>query len=174
MADPKKKLESQLANAKNRRSNAANKAEYELSLNRNKGLKGEALTSGAAYNKAYYELQQADREVKRIEGLIANYKEPVKQKTEEEKIVENIQNIGSGKAVETETTTDTTGTTVGSAPSTRDIDKEIIAAPKFIYNKSDPEKKAFADQLNSAGYKVINWKDPEELIGNHSSKRYLI
>jgi len=43
MADPKKKLESQLANAKNRRSNAANKAEYELSLNRNKGLKGEAL-----------------------------------------------------------------------------------------------------------------------------------
>jgi hypothetical protein len=167
MANPKKRLESQLANAKNKRSNAADKAQYELSLNRNKGLKGDALTSGTAYNKAYYELQQADREVKRIEGLIANYKEPVKEKTEEEKIVENIQNIASGKVVETETTTDTTGTTVGSAPSTRDIDKEIIAAPKFIYGKSDPEKKAFADQLNTAGYKVVNWRDPEELVGKY-------
>jgi len=167
MANPKKRLESQLANAKNKRSNAADKAQYELSLNRNKGLKGDALTSGTAYNKAYYELQQADREVKRIEGLIANYKEPVKEKTEEEKIVENIQNIASGKVVETETTTDTTGTTVGSAPSTRDIDKEIIAAPKFIYGKSDTEKKAFADQLNTAGYKVVNWRDPEELVGKY-------
>jgi len=80
MANPKKRLESQLANAKNKRSFAADKAQYELSLNRNKGLKGEALTSGKAYNKAFYELQQANREVKRIEGLIANYKEPVKEK----------------------------------------------------------------------------------------------
>jgi hypothetical protein len=167
MANPKKRLESQLANAKNKRSNAADKAQYELSLNRNKGLKGDALTSGTAYNKAYYELQQADREVKRIEGLIANYKEPVKEKTEEEKIVENIQNIASGKVVETETTTDTTGTTVGSAPSTRDIDKEIIAAPKFLYGKSDPEKKAFADQLNAAGYKVANWRNIEDLVGKY-------
>jgi len=167
MANPKKRLESQLANAKNKRSFAADKAQYELSLNRNKGLKGEALTSGKAYNKAFYELQQANREVKRIEGLIANYKEPVKEKTEEEKIIENIQNIGSGKEVETETTTDTTGTTVGSAPSTRDIDKEIIAAPKFLYNKSDPEKKAFADQLTAAGYKVANWRNIEDLVGKY-------
>jgi len=166
MADPRKKLESQLRNAKNKRSNAANKAEYEVSLNRNKGLTGDALTSGTAYNKAYYELQQADREVKRIEGLIANYKEPVKVKTAEEQIVENIQNIGEGKVTDTGPT-GPTQPTVGSAPSTRDIDKEIIAAPKFLYNKSDLEKKAFADQLNAAGYKVTNWRNIEDLVGKY-------
>lgn len=166
MADPRKRLESQLKNAKNRRLNAANKAEYEVSLNRNKGLTGDALASGTAYNKAKYELDQADREVRRIEGLIANYKEPVKEKTKEEQIIENIQNIGSGKVVETKTT-ETTDTTVGSAPPTRDIDKEVKAAPKFIYGKSDQDKQAIARQLTAAGYKVANWRDVEDLVSKY-------
>lgn len=53
----------------------------------------------------------------------------------------------------------------GNAPASRDIAKEIAAAPKYIYGLSDADKQYYAQRLTAAGYPVPNWKNLEELIG---------
>ena len=55
----------------------------------------------------------------------------------------------------------------GNAPPSRDIAKEIAAAPKFIYGKDDAWKQAVAQRLTAAGYVVSNWKNIEELVGQY-------
>lgn len=55
----------------------------------------------------------------------------------------------------------------GNAPASRDIAKEIAAAPKFIYDKDDAWKQAVAQKLTAAGYVVSNWKNIEELVGQY-------
>jgi hypothetical protein len=55
----------------------------------------------------------------------------------------------------------------GSAPTTRDISKEIAAAPKYLYNLPDPTKQAIAAALTTGGYAVPNYKDIETLVGQY-------
>lgn len=55
----------------------------------------------------------------------------------------------------------------GNAPVSRDIAKEIAAAPKFIYGKDDAWKQAVAQRLTAAGYVVSNWRNLEELVGQY-------
>jgi hypothetical protein len=55
----------------------------------------------------------------------------------------------------------------GNALPSRDISKEIAAAPKWLYGKTDPEKQAIANALTSAGYPVTNYKDIETLVGQY-------
>ena len=55
----------------------------------------------------------------------------------------------------------------GNAPASRDIAKEIAAAPKFIYGKDDAWKQAVAQRLTAAGYVVSNWRNLEELVGQY-------
>ncbi len=139
MASPKSKLKAQLDNAKNRAKNAADKVNYEISLNRNKGLEGEQLKSGAGYNAANYALQQASNDVRRLQDLYNNYKEPEKAKTESQKVLDaeaqRIKELSEGKIPTVETPSSGTGTNVqvGTAPANRDINKEIAAAAKFLY-----------------------------------------
>ena len=173
MASPKNKLKAQLDNAKNRAKNAADKVNYEISLNRNKGLEGEQLKSGAGYNAANYALQQASNDVRRLQDLYNNYKEPEKAKTESQKVLDaeaqRIKELSEGKIPTVETPSSGTGTNVqvGTAPANRDINKEIAAAAKFLYGKDDATKKAFADRLALAGYKVSNWKSIEDLTSKY-------
>jgi len=173
MASPKKRLKAQLENAKNKAKNAADKVNYEISLNKNKGLKGKELTSGAGYNAANYALQQASNDVRRLQDLYNNYKEPEKAKTETEQVLDaetkRIDDLVKGVVPDTTTTASTTGTdiSVGTAPADRDINKEIAAAAKFLYEKDDPTKKAFADRLAQAGYKVANWRSIEDLTSRY-------
>jgi len=172
MASPKKRLKAQLENAKNKAKNAADKVNYEISLNKNKGLKGEELTSGAGYNAADYALKLASADVRRLQNLYDNYKEPEKAKTETEQVLDaetkRIDDLVKGVVPDT-TTASTTGTdiSVGTAPADRDIAKEQAAAAKFLYEKDDPTKKAIADRLGQAGYKVSNWKSIEELTSRY-------
>jgi hypothetical protein len=176
MAVTRKQLKSQLANATNRAKNARDKLTLEMSFNRNKGLPEK---SGAAYEAADAAFKAAGEEVEKARNALENFKEPEKKKTpkqiadEEEKLRQDDIIAGKDPVVEAakrreiaDQKKNATGQE-GSDTSARDIDKEIIAAPKFIYNKSDPEKKAFANELTSAGYKVINWRDPEELVGKY-------
>ena len=172
MASQKKRLKAQLENAKNKAKNAADKLNYEISVNRNKGLEGEELKSGTAYNAANYALEQASNEVRRLQDLYNNYKEPEKAKTETEKVIDaetkRINDLREGKVPEV-TTTSTTSTNVaaGTAPTNRDINKEIAAAAKFLYEKDDATKKAFAEKLGQAGYKVSNWRSIEDLTSKY-------
>jgi len=55
----------------------------------------------------------------------------------------------------------------GSAPTTRDISKEIAAAPKYLYNLPDPTKQAIAAVLTTGGYPVPNYKNIETLVGQY-------
>jgi hypothetical protein len=55
----------------------------------------------------------------------------------------------------------------GNALPSRDISKEIAAAPKWLYGKTDAEKQAIANELTSAGYPVTNYKDIETLVGQY-------
>jgi hypothetical protein len=173
MASQKKRLKAQLENAKNKAKNAADKLNYEISINRNKGLEGEELKSGTAYNAADYALKQASNEVRRLQDLYNNYKEPEKAKTETEKVLDTetkrIDDLVKGIVPETPTTTSTTGTnvSVGTAPADRDIAKEIAVAAKFLYDKDDTAKKIFAEKLGKAGYKVSNWRSIEDLTSKY-------
>ena len=176
MAVTRKQLKSQLANATNRAKNARDKLTLEMSFNRNKGLPEK---SGAAYEAADAAFKAAGEEVEKARKALDNFKEPEKKKTskqiadEEERLRQEDIIAGKDPVVEAakrKEIADKKNIATGQEnadPSARDIDKEIIAAPKFIYGKSDPEKKAFADQLNAAGYKVVNWRDPEELVGKY-------
>ena len=78
MAVTKKQLESQLKNAKNKASNAKDTLNYQMSLNRNKGLPEK---SGAAYEAANAAFEAAGKEVGRLEKAVADFKEVEKKKT---------------------------------------------------------------------------------------------
>jgi hypothetical protein len=180
MALTKKQLESQLKNAKNRALNARDKVTYEMSLNKNKNRPEK---SGAAYEAADAAFIAAGEEVRRLTEAIANYKEAEKKKTpkqiadEEERLRQ--EDILAGKdpvaeaakrkeaADKEKGVTGQQDTKVGSAPADRDINKEIAAAAKFLYEKDDATKKAFADRLAAAGYKVANWKSIEDLTSKY-------
>jgi len=55
----------------------------------------------------------------------------------------------------------------GSAPTTRDISKEIAASPKYLYNLPDLKKQEIAAALTGGGYAVPNYKDIENLVGQY-------
>jgi hypothetical protein len=180
MAFTKKQLESQLKNAKNKALNARDKLTYEMSINRNNNRPEK---SGSAYELANAELVAAGEEVKRLNKAIANYKVVEKKKTpkqiadEKEKLRQ--EDIIAGRdpvaeaakrdaaANEGKGITGEQGPQIGTAPADRDINKEIAAAAKFLFNQDDATKKAFADRLAAAGYKVANWKSIEDLTSKY-------
>lgn len=128
---------------------------------------------GAAKEAALQKVRDAYDASKAAQAALKQYKdlqEQQKQSKPENTIKSELEAAKKGEVytppVSTTGTTGTT-TTVGSAPKARDISKEIAAAPKWLYGKSDPEKKAIADQLTSAGYAVPNYKDIENLVGQY-------
>ena len=130
---------------------------------------------GAEYEAALQKIRDAYEASKTAQTALKNYKkqqskaEDEKNKPQTEKQAQ-LEAAAQGKvytpATGTIGTTGTTGTT-GTAPTVRDISKEIAAAPKWLYGKSDAEKKAIADQLTSGGYAVPNYKDIETLVGQY-------
>jgi hypothetical protein len=173
MAESLKELKSQLANATNRAKNARDTLNYEMSINRNKKLPEK---SGAAYEAADAALKAAGDEVKRLNTSITNFKKVEKKKTpkqiadEEERLRQ--EDIVAGKdpvaeaARRKEVADKAKGVAVDGTP-IRDINKEIAAAAKFLYEKDDITKKAFADRLGLAGYKVANWRSIEDLTSRY-------
>ena len=173
MAVTKKQLESKLANAKNKALNAQDALNYQMSLNRNKGLPEK---SGADYEAANTAFIAAGKEVGKLEQAITDFKEVEKKKTpkqiadEEEELRQEDIRTGKDPDIEAakrrEIANKKKGVTATGTP-IRDIDKEIAAAAKFLYEKDDITKKAFADRLGLAGYKVANWRSIEDLTSRY-------
>ena len=173
MAVTRKQLESQLKNAKNKASNARDKLTLEMSFNRNKGLPEKSGTDYEAANAAF---EAAGKEVGRLEKAVTDFKEVEKKKTpkqtadEEERLRQ--EDIAAGRdpvaeaASRKEVADKAKGVTATGTP-IRDINKEIAAAAKFLYEKDDTTKKAFADRLGLAGYKVANWRSIEDLTSRY-------
>jgi hypothetical protein len=173
MAVTKKQLESKLANAKNKALNAQDALNYQMSLNRNKGLPEK---SGAAYEAANTAFKAAGKEVGKLEQAITDFKEVEKKKTpkqiadEEERLRQ--EDIRTGKdpdieAAKRKEIADKKKNVNADGTPVRDINKEIAAAAKFLYEKDDITKKAFADRLGLAGYKVANWRSIEDLTSKY-------
>ena len=173
MAVTKKQLESKLANAKNKALNAQDALNYQMSLNRNKGLPEK---SGAAYEAANTAFKAAGKEVGKLEQAITDFKEVEKKQTpkqiadEEERLRQEDIRTGKDPDIEAakrkEIADKKKGVTATGTP-IRDINKEIAAAAKFLYEKDDITKKAFADRLGLAGYKVANWRSIEDLTSKY-------
>ena len=173
MAVTKKQLESKLANAKNKALNAQDALNYQMSLNRNKGLPEK---SGADYEAANTAFKAAGKEVGKLEQAITDFKEVEKKKTpkqiadEEEELRQEDIRTGKDPDIEAakrkEIADKKKGVTATGTP-IRDINKEIAAAAKFLYEKDDITKKAFADRLGLAGYKVANWRSIEDLTSRY-------
>jgi hypothetical protein len=137
---------------------------------------------GAELETALQKIRDAYTASKTAQAALKNYKE--KQTTvEAEKNkpqTERQAQLDAAKKGEVYTpatsSTATTGATgdtridlsaTGSAPTTRDISKEIAAAPKYLYNLPDPTKQAIAAALTTGGYAVPNYKDIETLVGQY-------
>ena len=167
MAVTKKQLESQLKNAKNKASNAKDTLNYQMSLNRNKGLPEK---SGAAYEAANAAFEAAGKEVGRLEKAVADFKEVEKKKTpkqiadEEERLRQ--EDIAAGKdpvaeaekrkkvVVEEETKKQQQATQA----TLRDYQTELVGAANTVAKLSETERKALAGQLN----KIYGLKLPED------------
>lgn len=133
---------------------------------------------GAELETALQKIRDAYTASKTAQAALKNYKE--KQTTAEAEKnkpqTERQAKLDAAKKGEIYTPstpeTNITGETVttsstGSAPTTRDISKEIAASPKYLYNLPDLKKQEIAAALTGGGYAVPNYKDIENLVGQY-------
>ena len=167
MAVTKKQLESQLRTAKNKASNAQDTLNYQMSLNRNKGLPEK---SGAAYEAANAAFEAAGKEVGRLEKAVADFKEVEKKKTpkqtadEEERLRQ--EDIAAGKDPVAEAAKrkevvvkeETKKQQQETQATFRDYQSELVGATNTVAKLSETERKALARQLN----KIYELKLPED------------
>ena len=133
---------------------------------------------GAELETALQKIRDAYTASKTAQAALKNYKEK-QATTEAEKNkpqTERQSQLDAAKKGEIYTPatpeTNITGETVttsstGSAPTTRDISKEIAASPKYLYNLPDLKKQEIAAALTGGGYAVPNYKDIETLVGQY-------
>ena len=167
MAVTKKQLESQLRTAKNKASNAQDTLNYQMSLNRNKGLPEK---SGTAYETANAAFEAAGKEVGRLEKAVADFKEVEKKKTpkqtadEEERLRQ--EDIAAGKDPVAEAARrkevvvkeETKKQQQETQATFRDYQSELVGATNTVAKLSETERKALARQLN----KIYELKLPED------------
>jgi hypothetical protein len=134
-------------------------------------INGKPLT-GTAKEEALQKVRDARVTSKAAQTALKNYKsglEQEKQSKPENTIKLELEAAKKGETYTppADVITTGTGTSTGTGTPVRDINKEIAAAAKFLYEKDDPTKKAFADRLAQAGYKVANWRSIEDLTSRY-------
>ena len=167
MAVTKKQLESQLRTAKNKASNAQDTLNYQMSLNRNKGLPEK---SGTAYETANAAFIAAGKEVGRLEKAVTNFKEVEKKKTPKQTADEEEQlrqeDVKAGRDPDAEAAKrkevvvkEQAKTEQKEAQATlRDYQTELVGATNTVAKLSETARKALAGQLN----KIYGLKLPED------------
>ena len=167
MAVTKKQLESQLRTAKNKALNAKDTLNYQMSLNRNKGLPEK---SGTAYETANAAFIAAGKEVGRLEKAVTDFKEVEKKKTpkqtadEEEKLRQEDIAAGRDPVAEAEKRKEVVVKEEAkkqqekTQATLRDYQTELVGATNTVAKLSETERKALAGQLN----KIYGLKLPED------------
>jgi len=167
MAVTKKQLESQLRTAKNKASNAQDTLNYQMSLNRNKGLPEK---SGTAYETANAAFEAAGKEVGRLQKAVTDFKEVEKKKTPKQTADEEEQlrqeDVKAGRDPDAEAAKrkevvvkEQAKTEQKEAQATlRDYQTELVGATNTVAKLSETARKALAGQLN----KIYGLKLPED------------